>query len=36
MGQGYNPTIHKRNNKNRQDLYKLVLNLTLTEENHIP
>ena len=32
MGQGYTLVIRRRNNKNGQDLYKLVFNLTLTEE----
>lgn len=32
MGQGYKLVIHRRNTKNGQDLYKLVFNLTLTEE----
>lgn len=32
MGQRHKLLIHRRNNKNGQDLYKLVLNLTLTKE----
>lgn len=35
MGQGCKPVIHKRNIKNGQDLYKVVLSLTLMEEIHI-
>lgn len=32
MGQGYKLVTHRRNNKNGQALYKLFLNLILTEE----
>lgn len=32
MGQRLKLVIHRRNNKNGQDLYKLLLNLTLKKE----
>lgn len=35
MGQEYKPVIHRINNKNDQDLYTLVLSLTLAEEIQI-